>query len=131
MGMSTASCIVIKGKGKDGSVAVRPYTPTTTNDTKVCVSTAVCLLLCVWCVFVESARFLLLSRVSSIEIPCRSGRVLSWFVFGKTVEGQRRKIWWYEMRREMRQEQDISCFIVLIRSLSDSEAAARSPPDAA
>eukprot|EP00752_Nemacystus_decipiens_P008341 g7455.t1 len=34
MGMSTASCIVIKGKGKDGSVAVRPYTPTTTNDTK-------------------------------------------------------------------------------------------------
>lgn len=35
MGMTTASCIVIKGKGKDGSVAVRPYTPTTTNDTKV------------------------------------------------------------------------------------------------
>lgn len=35
MGMKTASCIVIKGKGKDGSVAVRPYTPTTTNDTKV------------------------------------------------------------------------------------------------
>ncbi|CAN0489673.1 unnamed protein product, partial [Hapterophycus canaliculatus] len=34
MGMSTASCIVIKGKGKDGSDAVRPYTPTTTNDTK-------------------------------------------------------------------------------------------------
>ncbi|CAM9542702.1 unnamed protein product [Sphacelaria rigidula] len=34
MGMHTASCIVIKGKGKDGSVAVRPYTPTTTNDTK-------------------------------------------------------------------------------------------------
>lgn len=37
MGMTTASCIVIKGKGKDGSVAVRPYTPTTTNDTKVCL----------------------------------------------------------------------------------------------
>lgn len=35
MGMKTASCIVVKGKGKDGSVAVRPYTPTTTNDTKV------------------------------------------------------------------------------------------------
>ncbi|CAM9740838.1 unnamed protein product [Ectocarpus sp. 6 AP-2014] len=34
MGMKTASCIVVKGKGKDGSVAVRPYTPTTTNDTK-------------------------------------------------------------------------------------------------
>lgn len=34
MGMSTASCIVVKGKGKDGSVAVRPYTPTTTNGTK-------------------------------------------------------------------------------------------------
>lgn len=35
MGMHTASCIVIKGTGKDGNVAVRPYTPTTTNDTKV------------------------------------------------------------------------------------------------
>ncbi|CAN0378653.1 unnamed protein product [Ectocarpus fasciculatus] len=34
MGMKTASCIVVKGTGKDGSVAVRPYTPTTTNDTK-------------------------------------------------------------------------------------------------
>ncbi|CAN0551480.1 unnamed protein product, partial [Laminaria digitata] len=34
MGLSTASCIVVKGKGKDGSVAVRPYTPTTTNVTK-------------------------------------------------------------------------------------------------
>lgn len=49
MGMSTASCIVIKGKGKDGSVAVRPYTPTTTNDTKVCVCVCVCVFVCVVC----------------------------------------------------------------------------------
>ncbi|CAM9677327.1 unnamed protein product [Choristocarpus tenellus] len=35
MGMSVASCIVVKGKGLDGtSDVVRPYTPTTTNDTK-------------------------------------------------------------------------------------------------
>ncbi|CAM9677410.1 unnamed protein product [Discosporangium mesarthrocarpum] len=35
MGMTVASCLVIKGKARDGSGdVVRPYTPTTTNDTK-------------------------------------------------------------------------------------------------
>lgn len=34
-GMKTASCIVIRGTGRDGNPVVRPYTPTTTNDTKV------------------------------------------------------------------------------------------------
>lgn len=38
VGMHTASCIMVKGKSKDGSAVVRPYTPTTTNDTKVCYS---------------------------------------------------------------------------------------------
>lgn len=35
MGMKTASCIVIRGKGQNGDMVVRPYTPATTNDTKV------------------------------------------------------------------------------------------------
>ena len=69
MGMSTASCIVVKGKGKDGSVAVRPYTPTTTNDTKVCLCRRAflwCVSVCV-CVF----YFVVLVRVFSLEIPQR------------------------------------------------------------
>ena len=35
MGMKTASCIVVRGEGQNGDMVVRPYTPTTTNDTKV------------------------------------------------------------------------------------------------
>ncbi len=64
MGMTTASCIVIKGKGKDGSVAVRPYTPTTTNDTKVRgVRDSTCESCVVWCYLPATAVPLLPSRV--------------------------------------------------------------------
>ena len=34
MGMTTASCIMINGVGKDGKTIARPYTPTSLNDDK-------------------------------------------------------------------------------------------------
>ncbi len=34
MGMTTASCIMINGIGKDGKTIARPYTPTSLNDDK-------------------------------------------------------------------------------------------------
>ena len=34
MGMTTASCVMINGVGKDGKVVARPYTPTSLNDDK-------------------------------------------------------------------------------------------------
>jgi cytochrome-b5 reductase len=34
MGMETASCIVVRGPGRDGKMVTRPYTPVTTNETR-------------------------------------------------------------------------------------------------
>ncbi len=34
MGMTTASCVMINGVGKDGKLIARPYTPTSLNDDK-------------------------------------------------------------------------------------------------